>query len=119
MARIQSMADPIYGPRLQALALNTDKCVLWPGAKRNGYGIKGVNGSTMSAHRWVWEQVNGKIPKGQQVDHKCRNRACVNPRHLELVDPSQNKLRAWAATLPSNYRKMFGHKAVPTPNRSK
>lgn len=101
---------PIYGPRMQVLDLKTDKCVEWPGATRSGYGLKKVGDSTMSAHRWVWEQVKGPIPKGQQLDHMCRNRMCVNPRHLELVDPSQNKLRAWAATLPDNYKKLFNGK---------
>lgn len=101
------MSDVIYGPRMQPLNLNTNKCVEWPGAVRSGYGIKRVGNSTMSAHRYVWERVNGPIEKGKQLDHMCRNRKCVNPRHLELVDPSDNKLRAWAATLPDNYKKLF------------
>lgn len=106
------MAEPIYGPRLQELDMKTNKCIEWPGATRAGYGVKKVGNTTQSAHRYVWEQVTGKkIPKGKQLDHLCRNRMCVNPKHLEIVDPSQNKLRAWAATLPDNYKKMFGHKA--------
>lgn len=100
---------------MQILNMKTDKCIIWPGAKRSGYGLKKVGNSTMSAHRYVWEQLNGPIPKGKQLDHKCRHRDCVNPKHLELVDPSQNKLRAWAATLPGNYKKLFGYKAEPAP----
>jgi hypothetical protein len=107
------MSEPVYGPRMQPLNFKSNKCIEWPGAKRSGYGIKKVGTSTMSAHRYVWEKTKGPIPKGMQLDHKCRNRACVNPKHLELVDPSQNKLRAWAATLPDNYKKLFGHKADP------
>mgnify|MGYP000962585139 CR=1 FL=1 len=86
----------ITGPRMQALDLNTDECVEWPGAMRNGYGVKKMGNTTVNAHRWVYEQATGKkIPKGMAVDHTCRNRKCVNPKHLEVVSHGENKLRAW------------------------
>lgn len=86
----------ITGPRMQALDLSTDECVEWPGAMRNGYGVKKMGNTTVNAHRWVYEQATGKkIPKGMAVDHTCRNRKCVNPKHLEVVSHGENKLRAW------------------------
>jgi HNH endonuclease len=93
------MTEPIYGPKMELLNLKTDKCVEWPGARREGYGLKKVGNTTVNAHRWVYEQTTGKkIPKGHAVDHTCRNRACVNPRHLEIVSHGENKLRAWGAS---------------------
>lgn len=86
----------ITGPRMQALDLKSDECVEWPGAMRNGYGVKKMGSTTINAHRWVYEQATGKkIPKGMAVDHTCRNRKCVNPKHLEVVSHGENKLRAW------------------------
>jgi hypothetical protein len=45
------------------------------------------------AHRVSWALANGKVPKGLQLDHLCRNRKCVNPQHLEPVTSRINVLR--------------------------
>lgn len=47
----------------------------------------------MLAHRWFYEQARGPIPPGYQLDHLCRNRACVNPEHLEVVTRRTNARR--------------------------
>ncbi|WP_280421159.1 HNH endonuclease signature motif containing protein [Nocardia carnea] len=46
-----------------------------------------------AAHRWLWEQLRGPIPEGQQLDHRCRVKLCVNPDHLEPVTPDENHRR--------------------------
>lgn len=40
----------------------------------------------------------GSIPKGLTLDHLCRNRACVNPVHLEPVTNRVNILRGIGIT---------------------
>lgn len=41
-------------------------------------------------HVIVYEHINGCIPKDMEVNHLCRNRACFNPEHLELMDGSEH-----------------------------
>ena len=67
-------------------------CWLWTGSKdkRWGYGFVNRNGQTRGAHRWSWELVNGPIPKGMIIMHKCDNPGCVNPDHLALGTHQDN-----------------------------
>lgn len=37
------------------------------------------------AHRVVYEALIGPIPEGFDLHHRCRQPACVNPEHLELL----------------------------------
>jgi hypothetical protein len=72
-------------------------CWLWPTVNaRTGYGSVRVGGRTSRmalAHRVSYELHVGPIPEGRQLDHLCRNRACVNPAHLEPVTAQINVLR--------------------------
>lgn len=43
-------------------------------------------------HRWMYEFLNGPIPKTLQIDHLCRVRSCVNPNHMRLVTIKENVL---------------------------
>ena len=76
-----------------------DGCWEWTASKSwNGYGrTQYLDGREGYAHRISYEQLVGVIPPGLQLDHLCRNRACVRPDHLEPVTNLENHARGVAA----------------------
>lgn len=93
-------------------------CIEWTGTiDRDGYGqflpAGGRQARKTSAHRWSYQHFIGPIRDGLQVDHLCRNRACVNPSHLEAVTPRENVMRSPLAPGAINSRKTHCPKGHP------
>jgi hypothetical protein len=90
----------------------TDGCWEWQAAlSEDGYGRFYTKTSTgkaavSKAHRMAYELSVGPIPDGLQIDHKCHNPRCVNPKHLRTATHKQNQenLRGARSASTSGYR---------------
>ena len=81
-----------------------DGCHLWTAClDQAGYGQFNAGVKTVRAHRFAYELAVGPIPDGLFIDHLCRVRSCVNPKHLEPVTHKENMRRA-----AGNYC-LYGH----------
>lgn len=101
-----------------ARTVERDGHLIWTGAiTSDGYGSIRVSGRMVGAHRYAWEQANGPIPEGMNVDHICHTPVCVNADHLRLANTVQNMQnrsgsnRGRKHALPRNvymYRSSYG-----------
>ena len=73
-------------------------CWLWLGSLSGSSHLGGYpdlwDGKRVrKAHRLLYTELVGEIPRGLDLDHKCRIRSCVNPAHMEPVTRSENNKR--------------------------
>lgn len=85
-------------------------CWEWKSSRNHrGYGVGKLNHKRMNAHRLGWLLMNGPIPDGLLVRHKCDNPPCVRIDHLELGTPADN--------VADMYTRGRGRKGDTHPNR--
>ncbi len=81
-----------------------DQCWPWISSSRTtGYGVISLGGrgsGKILAHRAAWILTHGSIPKlsgyhSGVVRHKCHNRLCCNPDHLEIGTQADNVNDMW------------------------
>lgn len=87
------------------LAKQDNGCIEYQGARNNsGYAKMNFHHDgehvQVYAHRVFWVLANKReIPSHLVLDHKCNNRACCNPAHLQLVTQQTNVRAIYARKL--------------------
>jgi hypothetical protein len=90
------MTDLIKNKILTSVMCEIDtRCWVWQKTvSAGGYGVfSDVNNKKKRAHRISYEIFVGPIKEKMQIDHVCKNRACVNPDHLEQITHAKNGSR--------------------------
>lgn len=83
-------------PKLDVLLSRVDQCedfdkcwIVVQGAPNNG-GY--MTFQKMGAHVWMWNCMFGPLPNGWDVHHKCGNKPCINPMHLQSLTKNAHGL---------------------------
>jgi hypothetical protein len=79
----------------RGVVIDHNGCWVWQRRRfPNGYACLKLDGRNQVASRVAFELRYGPIPSGRQMHHKCGNKACCNPHHLEPLTPYEHVERS-------------------------
>ena len=75
---------------LNRIKVSENGCWEWQQSTYLGYGRLVKEKKSWPAHAYSYSVFVEPIPNGLQINHKCHNRCCVNPKHLYAGTQKQN-----------------------------
>lgn len=75
--------------------VDANGCWIWQHATLgpNGYGVvrDPIQRRNVTAHRYYFEKIHGRVPGNLDLHHRCEVKLCCNPEHLEILTRSEHK----------------------------
>jgi len=65
------------------------------------------------AYRVMYEKLIGPCPIGKDPHHRCRNKVCVNPWHLQWLTPTEHARLHGQLRMDENTHCPAGHEYTP------
>ena len=93
--KVAMRGEPVVARIMAKVSVDKNGCWIFTGHLfgRNGYGGIAHDGTTRGVHIVMYEDRNGRVPEGLELDHLCRVPRCCNPDHLEAVTHAENVRR--------------------------
>jgi hypothetical protein len=86
MAKAAATLEQRLSKYFQNFVENENGCWVWLGKPDSqGYARVNLFGKWVRVHRLFYERYVGQIKPEEEIHHKCQNRICIRPSHLEAV----------------------------------
>lgn len=112
--QLEDAYDNLFAARIiKKSFINKKGCwIMLTSLDSDGYHIGSYRGKAVRTHKKIYVLTKVDIPKGMVTDHLCRNRACCNPDHLEIVTTQENIRRGISSNRDKTHCPQ-GHQFTP------
>ena len=88
--RVPQMPEAVHEFIHRRATVTEAGCWEWPHRRDDGYGVTRYDGVRWRVHRLTYHHLVTPLSKAIVVHHKCGNRSCCNPEHLQGTTAAAN-----------------------------